>query len=157
MQIRMQNAEALTGQQIDEFLTGSEGIGFKGESRAGIYAGTERLLVAQEFMRQSKKRRGAIRRYASRVTGLSLPQITRLIRSYAQTGTVELRASLRCRFAGKYTERDVTLLAEVDRAHERLSGSDIGPAADGCETRRKFHPGVCCDPFVPNCVRAVRC
>src|ERR1022692_92028 len=122
MQIRMQNAEALTGQQIDEFLTASEGIGFTGESRAAIYAWTERLLVAQEFMGQSRKRRGAIRRYASKVTGLSLPQITRLIRSYAQSGTVELRVSLRCRFPGKYTERDVTLLAEVDRAHERLSG-----------------------------------
>jgi hypothetical protein len=122
MQIRMQNAEALTGQQIDEFLTGSEGIGFTGESRAAIYGWTERLLVAQEFLVQSKKRRGAIRRYASKVTGLSLPQITRLIRGYARTGTVELRASLRCRFAGKYTDRDVTLLAEVDRAHERLSG-----------------------------------
>ena len=118
----MQNAEALTGQQIDEFLTGSEGIGFTGESRAAIYGWTERLLVAQEFLVQSKKRRGAIRRYASKVTGLSLPQITRLIRGYARTGTVELRASLRCRFAGKYTDRDVTLLAEVDRAHERLSG-----------------------------------
>ena len=118
----MQNAEALTGQQIDEFLTGSEGIGFTGESRAAIYGWTERLLVAQEFLVQSKKRRGAIRRYASKVTGLSLPQITRLIRGYARTGTVELRASQRCRFAGKYTDRDVTLLAEVDRAHERLSG-----------------------------------
>jgi len=118
----MQNAEALTGQQIDEFLTGSEGIWFTGESRAAIYGWTERLLVAQEFLVQSKKRRGAIRRYASKVTGLSLPQITRLIRGYARTGTVELRASLRCRFAGKYTDGDVTLLAEVDRAHERLSG-----------------------------------
>ena len=118
----MQNAEALTGQQMDEFVTGSEGIGFKGESRAAIYAWTEGLLVTQEFMGQGRKRRGAIRKYASKVTGLSLPQISRLIRSYAQTGKVELRVSLRCRFAGKYTERDVTLLAGVDRAHERLSG-----------------------------------
>lgn len=122
MQIRMQNAEALTGQQIDEFLAGSEGIGFTGESRAAIYAWTERLLVSQEFMGQSRKQRGAIRRYASKVTGLSLPQITRLIRGYVQTGTVELKVSLRSRFPGKYTEQDVTLLADVDRAHERLSG-----------------------------------
>jgi len=122
MQIRMQNAEALTGRQIDEFLTGSEGVGFTGENRAAIYGWTERLLVAQEFSGKSKKQRGAIRKYASKVTGLSLPQITRLIRSYARTGTVELRTSLRRRFPGKYTDRDVTLLAEVDRAHERLSG-----------------------------------
>lgn len=122
MQIRMQNAEALTGPQIDEFLKSSEGIAFSGENRAGVYAWTERLLVAQEFALQDKKQRGAIRRYASKVTGLSLPQITRLIRSYRRTGTVELRPSLRRRFPGKYTERDVTLLADADRAHERLSG-----------------------------------
>ena len=67
MQLRMQNAEALTGQQINEFLTASEGLGFTGESRAGIYAWTERLLVAQEFSGKSKKQRGAIRRYATDV------------------------------------------------------------------------------------------
>ncbi len=122
MQIRMQNAEALNGRQINEFLKGSEGIGFAGTDRAGIYKWTEQLLVAQEFSVQSKKQRGAIRRYASKVTGLSLPQITRLIRSYKQTGHVELKPSRRRRFPGKYTERDVALLAEVDNAHERLSG-----------------------------------
>jgi hypothetical protein len=118
----MQNAEGLTGPQIDGFLKGSEGIGFNGADRAGIYEWTQRLLVAQEFKGQSKKQRGTIRRYASRVTGLSLPQITRLIRSYVQTGRVEMRPSRRPQFSGKYTEGDVTLLAEVDRAHERLSG-----------------------------------
>ena len=122
MQIKMQNAEALNGQQIEEFLKGSEGIEFAGMDRAGIYQWTERLLVARAFIGLSRKERGAIRRYASKMTGLSLPQITRLIRSYVQSGRVELRTSLRRRFPGKYTERDVTLLAEVDSAHERLSG-----------------------------------
>ena len=70
MQISMQNAEGLNGQQIEEFLKGSEGIGFSGESRAGSYKWVERLLVAQEFAVQGKKRRGMIRRYASRITGL---------------------------------------------------------------------------------------
>jgi hypothetical protein len=84
MQIRMQNAEALTGPQMDEFLKSSEGIDFTGESRAGVYAWTERLLVAQEFAIQGKKQRGAIRRYASKVTGLGLPQMTRLIRGYGR-------------------------------------------------------------------------
>jgi transposase InsO family protein len=122
MQIRMQNAEALNGQQINEFLKGSEGIEFAGTDRAGIYKWVELLLVNQEFAIQSRKQRGAIRRYACKVTGLSLPQMTRLIRSYVQTGTVELKASRRWRFPGKYTDRDIALLAEVDGAHERLSG-----------------------------------
>ena len=122
MQIRMQNAEALNGQQINEFLKGSEGIEFTGTNRAGIYKWVELLLVNQEFAIQNKKQRGAIRRYGCKVTGLSLPQMTRLIRSYRQTGAVELKPSHRRRFPGKYTDRDIALLADVDGAHERLSG-----------------------------------
>ncbi len=118
----MQNAEALTGQQIAEFLKGSEGIAFCGADRASIYQWTEELLVAQEYGCKGKKERGAIRRYACKVTGLSLPQMTRLIRSYRATGTIAVRKSRRRRFPGKYTEGDVRLLAEVDNAHERLSG-----------------------------------
>ena len=48
----MQNAEALSGQQISEFLKGSQGIEFTGQSRADIYGWTERMLVAQEYGRQ---------------------------------------------------------------------------------------------------------
>ena len=54
MQIRMQNAEGLTGPQMDEFLKSSGGIAFSGENRAGVYACTDRLLVAQEFAIQGK-------------------------------------------------------------------------------------------------------
>jgi hypothetical protein len=79
--------KTIVAQIRHEFLTGSEGIGFTGESRAAIDGWTEQLLVAQEFSGKSRKQRGAIRRYASKVTGLCLPQVTRLIRSYVQTGT----------------------------------------------------------------------
>ena len=37
----MQNAEALSPQQISEFLKGSAGIEFAGQSRAEIYAWTD--------------------------------------------------------------------------------------------------------------------
>lgn len=133
MQIEMQNAEALTGQQIAEFLKGSEGISFAGADRAAIYGWTEQLLVAQEYAGKGKKERGAIRRYACKVTGLSLPQMTRLIRSYRATGTIAVRPGRRRRFPGKYTEGDVRLLAEVDNAHERLSGP-----ATKCILKREY-------------------
>ena len=119
----MQNAEAVTPQQISEFLKGSAGMEFAGQSRAEIYAWTERMLVAQEYAtRQGKKQRGAIRAYLSKVTGRSLPQITRLIRQYVKTGKVEAKPCRRRRFPSKYTAPDIALLAEVDGAHERLSG-----------------------------------
>jgi transposase InsO family protein len=122
MQIRMRNAESLTHSQIAEFLKASETIEFAGQSRAEVYGWVQRTLVAQEYARHGKKGRGAIRAYLSKVTGLSLPQITRLIRSYVQAGVVVAKPYRRHRFATKYTRADVALLAEVDRAHERLSG-----------------------------------
>ena len=129
----MQNAEALTGQQISEFLKGSAGLEFTGQSRAEVYNWTERMLVAQEYGQKSKKQRGAIRGCLSKVTGLSLPQITRLIRSYVRTGKVEVQPFLRRRFPSKYTEQDVALLSQVDRAHERLSGP-----ATRCILKREY-------------------
>src|SRR5215469_11036836 len=122
MQIHMQNGERLTRQQISDFLKASEELTFSGQSRAEVYGWIERVLVAQEFGRQGKKERGAIRAYLEKVTGLSTPQVTRLIRKYQGTGRVMLPPSKRRRFPRKYTERDLALLAEVDRAHERLSG-----------------------------------
>jgi transposase InsO family protein len=118
----MRNAESLTNSQITEFLKASAGIEFSGESRPEVYAWVEKMLVNQEYQQQQKKQRGAIRAYLSKVAGLSLAQITRLIRAHARTGKVEARVYRRQRFAAKYRPADVALLAQVDRAHERLSG-----------------------------------
>jgi transposase InsO family protein len=122
MQIRMQNAETLTGEQIREFLQGSQTIEFTGPGRAERYQFVQRVLVAQEYVRQGKQQRGVIRAYLSKVAGLSLPQITRLIRTYRQRGVVEEAVYRRRRFPVKYTEQDVRLLAQLDRAHGWLSG-----------------------------------
>jgi transposase InsO family protein len=122
MQLQMQNTEALSAEQIRAFLEGNSGIGFAGQSRADIYAWTERTLVAQEYHKQSKKQRGVVRAYLSKVTGLSLPQVTRLVRQHRQSGRVEPQPAVRRRFPTKYTESDLALLAEVDRAHGGLSG-----------------------------------
>lgn len=122
MQVRMQNVEPLTEQQIGEFLRGSEVIEFAGQSRAEVYAMVQESLVRQEYFRQGKKQRGAIRAYLSKLTGRSLPQMTRLIRQQKTNGEIRLVQRTRRRFATRYTEIDVGLLAEVDRAHERLNG-----------------------------------
>src|ERR1035437_3648750 len=123
MQVRMQNVEPLTEVQIGEFLRGSELIEFAGQSRAEVYAIVQESLVRQEYFRQGKKQRGAIRAYLSKLTGRSLPQMTRLIRQQKANGEIRLAPRTPRRgFATRYTEADVGLLAEVDRAHERLSG-----------------------------------
>ena len=118
----MRNGEGLTEVQIQDFLKGSQGVSFAGQDKKEVYDWVGRLLVAQEFAQQDKKRRGAIRAYVEKVTGLGSAQVTRLVRMYKETGIVEIRAYQRREFPRKYTDRDIALLAEVDRAHERLSG-----------------------------------
>lgn len=129
----MQNSEKPTPEQISEFLKGSEEISFTAGSRVEVYGWVQGVLVAQEFASQSKKTRGSIRAYVEKVTGLSVPQTTRLNRQYRETGMVALQPVQRLRFPRKYTDRDVTLLAEVDRAHEWLSGP-----ATRCILRREY-------------------
>jgi transposase InsO family protein len=122
MQMRMQNLESLTEEQIQQFLAGSGTIEFRGQNRAELYAWVERVLVAQEYATRGKKQRGAVRAYIVKMTGLSLPQATRLIRKYRAEGVVEAVPYRRRRFPVKYTSQDVARLAEVDRAHGWLSG-----------------------------------
>jgi transposase InsO family protein len=118
----MQNAEDLSPTKIGEFLKASEGIDFRGTSRTEVYGWIQRTLVEQEYGRRRKKERGVIRTYLSKVTGRSLAQITRLVRLYVQLGRIETTPYQRHRFAAKYTQADVALLADVDRAHERMNG-----------------------------------
>jgi len=57
------------------------------------------------------------------MTGYSPAQVTRLIAQYRRTGHVKLPVYRRHRFPVQYTREDQALLAEVDNAHDRLSGA----------------------------------
>jgi transposase InsO family protein len=122
MQVHMQNAETLTQEKIQEFLKSSKSIEFTGQDRGELYAWVQRVLVGQEYAGQGKKARGLIRAYVSKVTGRSLAQVTRLIRQYRQEGVVKAAEYRRRRFPVKNRRQDIALLAEVDRAHDWLSG-----------------------------------
>src|ERR1019366_2995115 len=98
MQVKMQNAEHLSREPIREFLESSAEIEFAGQGRTQIYAWTERVVVAHEYARLSKKERGLIRAYIGKMTGLSPAQITRLIRTYLDTGRVQAGIYQRHRF-----------------------------------------------------------
>jgi transposase InsO family protein len=122
MLIAMEGVERLSQERIAGFLSGSEGIEFKSLNRAETYAWVEAMLREQEYWLLAKKERGAIRALLARASGLSLPQITRLIRQYREEGHVIIREPNRSCFPVKYNEQDLALLVEVDRAHDWLSG-----------------------------------
>lgn len=118
----MHNGESVTPARLQEFLNGSAGVEFSDQSRAEVYAWVEKILVDQQYGCQEKKQRGIIRQYLSKVSGLSLPQMTRLIRAYTETGKVVPKGYRRHRFHRVYTAADIALLVGVDEAHQRLSG-----------------------------------
>ena len=118
----MKNTEALATERIDDFLKASTEIDFAGQGRREVYTWIAATLVEQEYFTLRKKQRGTVRALLRKLSGLSMPQITRLIRRYHADGELPVASSVRQRFPVKYTVRDLELLIEVDRAHQRLSG-----------------------------------
>jgi hypothetical protein len=118
----MSNAESLSREQIREFLQSTQPIEFAGCGRNEKYAWVERVLGAQNYGELGKRDRGVVRAYVEKMTGMSAAQTTRLIRGFLDQGVVRAARYQRHRFSALYTPEDVGLLAEVERAHERLSG-----------------------------------
>jgi transposase InsO family protein len=118
----MRNAESLSRDQIQEFLRSSEPIEFTSDGREERYLWVERVLAAQKYRELAKGERGLVRAYLRKVTGLSEAQSTRLIRAFLDHGVVRAQPYQRHTFVARYTAEDIAWLAEVDRAHGRLSG-----------------------------------
>jgi hypothetical protein len=118
----VENVGSSTPERSANLLNCRVGAGFAGRTRTDKYAWIERVLVEQHYTSLSKEQRGGVRTKLSTGAGLSLPQITRLIRRYRQTGQIGAPGVTRRRFPPKYTADDVQLLVEVDRAHPCLSG-----------------------------------
>ena len=118
----MRNAESLSREQIQEFLQSSQAIEFAGCGRNEKYDWVELVLRGQNYGKLSRGERGVVRAYVEKVTGMSAAQTTRLIRAFLDHGVVRAVPYQRHHFGARYTAEDIALLAEVDRAHERLSG-----------------------------------
>ncbi len=108
-----------------EFLQGSRQIEFKLEGRAAVYGFLERVLQYQHYGQLGKGERGVIRAYLLKLTGLSRAQTTRLIARWNQTRQVRPLPPQRPSFPRRYQASDIALLAQVDAAHEDLSGPAI--------------------------------
>jgi transposase InsO family protein len=130
----MKNGERLSLEQIRTFLAASEEFRFEANNREEIYGWVTGTLVEQEYGGQKREAKGLLRRYVRKMTGLSRAQVTRLIGQYLESGVVKESNYRRNRFANRYQAADVKLLAEVDEAHETLSG----PATQKI-LHREFH------------------
>jgi transposase InsO family protein len=118
----MVEKNSMSLEQIRSFLEASEEIKFAGRNRKEIYGWVGQTLVGQQYHLLGKEEKGLLRSYLGKMTGLSRAQVTRLIGQYRDKGIIEENRYNRRRFRSVYTRADIVLLAEVDEAHETLSG-----------------------------------
>jgi len=118
----MVERKVLSLEEIQALLDASEELEFEGKNRKEIYEWVRGTLVGQQYHLLGKAERGLVRRFMVKLTGLSRAQMTRLIGQYLETGEVIAKVYRRRRFPSVYTRGDMVLLAEVDEAHETLSG-----------------------------------
>ena len=109
--MQVQNAERREpdAEQISEFLKASAGDRvLRAKAAPRCTTGQSGCWCSRSTAGKAKKQRGAIRAYLSKVTGLSLPQITRLMRKYARTGSVEAKAYPAAALSARSTARPIS-------------------------------------------------
>lgn len=118
----MEDSDKLSLEQIRAFLEASQEVGFLAQVRSEIYGWVERTLRHHDYPKLPRASKGLVRRYVAKMTGLSRAQTARLIGAYQRSQEVKLKTYRRRRFPSRYTPADIELLAQVDDAHETLSG-----------------------------------
>src|ERR1035438_5832549 len=125
MTIRMNNLEQLTLDEMEEFVTSHRHLNWSATGQKSVYGLIEGVLKAQRYGHLNKGQKGVIKGFLAKVTALSRAQITRLIQRWIQTKRIERQPGRQPTFPRRYTAADVAVLAEVDAAHEDLSGPAV--------------------------------
>jgi len=121
----MQDPEQMTLEQMRTLVDSSQTVRFSIEGREAFYNLVSRVLKHHGFTRLSREHKGIVRRFLVKVTGRSRAQITRLIGQWMQSRSIPANLPLRRRFPSRYTAQDCARLAEVDLAHDSLSGPAV--------------------------------
>ena len=120
----LKDLKRLTAEDIQDFLAGSRELDFSVRSQEA-YTFIEQVLNNQHYGKQSRKGKGAIRRFLMKMTSLSRAQITRLIERWGECRQVRRKPAYRPNFPRLYQPGDIALLAAMDAAHQDLSGPAI--------------------------------
>jgi len=125
MTFRMENLERLSMAEMEEFVTSNRSVKFDARGTKTSYGLIEKVLRFHRYLRLPKRDRGTIRSFLEKATGLSRAQLTRLIGRWSQLREVKRKRAQRPSFRTRYKKEDITLLAEVDAAHDTLSGPAV--------------------------------
>ena len=129
----MDETKLRTIAQLQEFLDATPEVSFSGaagEADTQRYAHISRVLRRFDYPQRSKRERGVVLAYLRHTSGYSRPQITRLVARWEGNRLAAVPLSKRYRapaapFPRKYTQTDVQLLVEMDRANEDVCGPAV--------------------------------
>ena len=128
MVINMNETKLRTIEQIEQFLAASVDISFSAHGNdVERYTHISRVLSWFSYPQRSKRDRGVLLRYLQHTSGYSRAQMTRLIKQWhtnrlASTPLVKGYRAPAAPFSRKYTEADIALLVEMDKAQENACG-----------------------------------
>lgn len=108
--------------EIRQFLTASNAISFIAIDRNESYDWIAKILRSVAYRKLTKPDKGLVINYIETMTGYSEPQAKRLIRAWVKRGQIVRKTYHRHSFPCVYTRQDIVLLANVDTAHNTLSG-----------------------------------
>lgn len=119
----MLNPTALTLAEIKEFVKFQPiKIKFKSQSRNERNLWIEKIFLQHKYLLLPKSDKSIIRSYVKVMTGLSPAQITRLVDEYRTRGTLKPKGYKRNTFPKVYNLEEIAQLADIDNAHNCLSG-----------------------------------
>ena len=100
----MKAGERLSLEEIRAFLEASDGVGFKGRHREEVYEWVNQTLRQVRYQDLKRSGRGLVRRYVSKMTGLSRAQSTRLLSLYLRGEEVKPKPYRRHGFRKRYSD-----------------------------------------------------
>jgi hypothetical protein len=103
-------------------LEAGDEVEFKAGNKEDLYEWVSQTLQQLNYRKLKRSGRGLVRRYVSKMTGLSRAQATRLLGMYLRGEKVQPKQYRRRRFPQRYTREDAELLASVDEAHDTIGG-----------------------------------
>jgi transposase InsO family protein len=122
MVITMDDSHVVSIAQLKELSKLTNQVEFKGKNKKEMYEWIGNILSRFKYVSRKKKDKSIIKDYIIQFTGLSDPQIKKLIKRKKKTGRVFVMSQKRHYFKTTYTKEDIARLIETDNAHKRLSG-----------------------------------
>ncbi len=125
MTMNMNDDSVVSMAQLKELIKLGNSATFIRSNQESAYLWINTTLGKFRYFRESKKHRSIIKEYIRSMTGYSDAQVDRLIARKKQMGRIAKGERTQPTFPRIYTPDDIALIAEVDNAEQRRSGSAV--------------------------------